>query len=85
LFLFCSTTVHPWYIMPIVFLSMFTNYRFAMVWSFAVFLSYAFYLNDAKQAWLHLLFFEYLLVFLYLLIELQKRKLILSSHFKWQF
>jgi alpha-1,6-mannosyltransferase len=82
LFLFCSTTVHPWYIMPLVFWGLFTNYCFAIVWSFTVILSYAFYFKDAKQVWLYLLAFEYILVFLYLLIELQKRKLILSSRSK---
>lgn len=41
-FLF-STTVHPWYICLPVALSVFTRYRFAMIWSFTALLSYAAY------------------------------------------
>jgi hypothetical protein len=58
-FLFCSTTVHPWYIMPIVFLGMFTNYRFAIVWSFTVILSYAFYHDDFSNIFPYLIAVEY--------------------------
>ena len=48
-FLF-STTVHPWYIcLPLV-LSVFTLYRFAIIWSFTATLSYAAYqTNPAKE------------------------------------
>lgn len=35
-----ATTVHPWYICSLVLLCCFTKYRFALVWSGTVFLSY---------------------------------------------
>ena len=44
-YLFLSTTVHPWYIATILILSVFTNYRFPLVWSFIVIISYLAYAN----------------------------------------
>eukprot|EP01093_Parvamoeba_rugata_P019432 TRINITY_DN873_c0_g1_i2.p1 TRINITY_DN873_c0_g1~~TRINITY_DN873_c0_g1_i2.p1 ORF type:complete len:181 (-),score=21.55 TRINITY_DN873_c0_g1_i2:157-699(-) len=33
LYFFLSTTVHPWYIATLIILSVFTNYKFPLVWS----------------------------------------------------
>lgn len=43
LFLVFSLTVHPWYIIPLLALSLFTRYRFPLLWSGLVFLTYAGY------------------------------------------
>ena len=42
---FISTTVHPWYLATLLILSVFTNYKFPLVWSFIIILSYLAYLN----------------------------------------
>ena len=47
-YLFLSTTVHPWYIATLLILSVFTNYKFPMVWSFVIILSYLAYINLNK-------------------------------------
>lgn len=47
-YLFMSTTVHPWYIATLLLLSVFTNYKFPIVWSFVIILSYLAYLNINK-------------------------------------
>ena len=38
-----STTVHPWYVATPLLLCVFTKYRFPILWSFTVFLSYSAY------------------------------------------
>lgn len=37
---FISTTVHPWYIISLLLLSTFTNYKFVRVWSYTLIFSY---------------------------------------------
>ena len=65
IYLLLSSTIHPWYILPLLMLSMYTNYLFPLVWSFTVFLSYTFYSkgNTASSNEL-LLWVEYLPVLL---------------------
>ncbi|WP_047550726.1 hypothetical protein [Psychroserpens sp. Hel_I_66] len=48
IYLFLSTTVHPWYVATLLALGMFTNYKFPLVWSFMIILSYLAYLNLNK-------------------------------------
>ncbi|MFN5634088.1 MAG: glycosyltransferase 87 family protein [Flavobacteriia bacterium] len=43
IYLLLSSTLHPWYILPLLFLSIFTTYLFPLLWSLTVILSYAFY------------------------------------------
>lgn len=64
-YLFLSTTVHPWYIATLLVLSIFTNYKFPLVWSFVIILSYLAYLNidradKSENLWVIAL--EYLVV-----------------------
>lgn len=68
-FLF-ATTVHPWYIATPLILSVFTRYRFAILWSFLVFLSYQGYGNDQFQENLWLVAVEYLMVIGYFTWEI---------------
>ncbi len=58
---FLSTTVHPWYLSTLVILSVFTNYKFPLVWSFMVVLSYYVYANGSENLWV--VGIEYLVVF----------------------
>ena len=70
LYYFMSATVHPWYIIFLVLLTTFTKYRFALVWSAAIVLSYfAYSLADFKEN-LWLLAIEYIAVFTFLIYEL---------------
>jgi alpha-1,6-mannosyltransferase len=64
-----STTIHPWYIGVPLILSVFTNFRFAVVWSFLVILSYSAYAGDTYEEKLGLVAVEYTLVFGYLIYE----------------
>lgn len=46
---FTATTVHPWYLATLLILSVFTKYKFPLVWSFVMILSYLAYLNINKE------------------------------------
>ena len=65
-----ATTVHPWYIVFLVFLTVFTNYRFSLVWSFMVVLSYYAYSQSDFKEHLGILSIEYIVVYGFLIFEL---------------
>jgi hypothetical protein len=81
-YLFLSTTVHPWYIATLVILCIFTNYRFPLVWSFVIVLSYSAYLGTSsadKSENLWIIALEYGIVFSVFVWEvLQKKRLPIS-------
>jgi len=70
LYYFLSATVHPWYVIFLVTLSVFTSYRYAIVWSAAIVLSYFAYSQPNFQENLGILAFEYLAVIGYLIYEI---------------
>ena len=57
-----STTVHPWYVATPLLLCVFTSYRFPLVWSATVILSYAAYGVDGFNENLWLVAIEYITV-----------------------
>lgn len=66
IYLFLSTTVHPWYIATLVLFCVFTNYKFPLVWSLVIVLSYLAYLgigtaDKVENLWI--ITTEYLIVF----------------------
>ena len=60
---FTATTVHPWYIATLLILSIFTKYKFPLVWSFVIVLSYLAYANNANEDTLWIIALEYLIVY----------------------
>ena len=60
---FMATTVHPWYIASLVLLSVFTKYRYPIVWSIVMILSYQAYANNPWQENIWFIILEYLLVY----------------------
>lgn len=60
---FTSTTVHPWYIATLLILSIFTKYKFPLVWSFVIILSYLAYTNSNNTENLWIVGLEYLIVY----------------------
>ena len=71
IYLLCTTTVHPWYITLPILLSIFTNYRFPIVWSALIFLTYVNYSYEPYFENLWVVALEYSLVLAYLIHELR--------------
>lgn len=63
IYYFLSTTIHPWYVAVPLILSVFTNYRFPLVWSFVVILSYSAYASETYSENLWLVGIEYIVVY----------------------
>lgn len=72
-FLF-TTTLHPWYIATLLALSVFTPYRFSVVWTGLIFLTYAGYTSNAFHEVLWLTALEYVLMLGYLIYEVWMRR-----------
>jgi alpha-1,6-mannosyltransferase len=68
-YLFTSTTVHPWYVINLVLICVFTKHNYPLVWSLTVILSYVAYSKPEFQENFWLIAFEYLLVIAYLIYE----------------
>jgi hypothetical protein len=64
-----ATIVHPWYLAPLVALSCFTSYRYPIVWSGLIMMSYAAYQTSAYTENLILVGLEYCIVLGVLLWE----------------
>ena len=68
-FLFANI-VHPWYLTPLIALCIFTNFRFPILWSFLISLTYIAYINpDQYQENYYLVGLEYILVFVFIIYE----------------
>ncbi len=67
-----STTVHPWYICLPVALSVFTNYRYAIIWSYATTFSYYAYHSTPVKENLWLVAISYLIVTGFAFSELRR-------------
>jgi alpha-1,6-mannosyltransferase len=66
---FTATTVHPWYLATPLILCVFTKYKFPIVWSLVIILTYQVYANKPWQENLWFVFIEYLVVFSFLIFE----------------
>ncbi len=67
-----ATTVHPWYITSLLLVSLFTSYRYPIVWSLAIILSYAAYRSVPYSENLWLVSVEYVILLSYMGYELYR-------------
>lgn len=73
-YFFLSTTVHPWYLATLLFLSIFSSYRFVLLWTFLIFLSYQAYVNSEYSEITWLIVLEYLIVIGYFVFEVHSNE-----------
>jgi hypothetical protein len=74
IYLLFATTVHPWYITPLVLISCFINLRYALIWSVLIPLTYFSYTTIPYKENLWLVGLEYTVVFGFLIWELSTNK-----------
>jgi len=74
-FIYClfATTIHPWYILPMVGLSTLTNYKFPILWSFLIFFTYLGYSANGFSENLWITAIEYISVIGFAVFEISKR------------
>tara|TARA_R110002050_G_scaffold204522_3_gene340083 strand:- start:20234 stop:21346 length:1113 start_codon:yes stop_codon:yes gene_type:complete len=70
IYYFMAATVHPWYIVFLVLLTIFTDYRYSILWSGVVILSYWAYGNPDYIEHLGILTIEYISVFAFMGYEI---------------
>jgi len=75
LYFLLATTVHPWYLTPLVALSVFSRAHYALVWSGMAVLSYAAYQTSAYTENLGLVALEYGVVLLVLALDARQGRL----------
>ena len=75
-FIYClfATTIHPWYILPLVVLSSLTDYKFPLLWSFLIFFTYLGYSANGFSENLWITAVEYISVISFAVFEIINRK-----------
>jgi hypothetical protein len=72
IYLIFSAVVHPWYLTPLIALSVFVKHRFALVWSAMVPLSYYTYSQNPYNENYWLTGLEYIIVFGFLIWDIKQ-------------
>lgn len=73
-YLFLATTVHPWYLISVLFFATFNQWCYPYFWSYLIFISYANYSGSVYYESMWLIGLEYFLLLVYIIMENNKRK-----------
>lgn len=68
-----ATTVHPWYVLPILVLGILSEYKFPVLWSFMVFFTYWGYSQFGYQEHLGIVAVEYISLMVFIVFEVVQR------------
>lgn len=74
IYYFMAATVHPWYLVFLVLLTIFTDYRYSLLWSGVVVLSYWAYGNSDYIEHLGILAIEYISVYAFMGYEISMQR-----------
>jgi hypothetical protein len=72
--LFFSPVVHPWYLIPLVFFSVFNRIYFVIVWTTFSMLSYSHYHGGMNKEQYYLVFIEYAVVLIVLWTDFSQKR-----------
>lgn len=76
-----ATTVHPWYVLPMLVLGILSDYKFSILWTFTIFLTYWGYYQSGFQEHLGIVAVEYISLILFIVFEIiQKSKFKKKRH-----
>ncbi|PWG06857.1 mannosyltransferase [Polaribacter aquimarinus] len=75
---FTATTVHPWYLATPLILSIFTKYRFPIIWTIVIIFSYQAYANLPWKENLWYVGLEYVILYAILIFEIIKNKRVIK-------
>ncbi len=73
IYLFLATTVHPWYLIMLIFCGLFTSYRWFVAWSALIVLSYSTYATPDFTQNMYLIALEYSTMIAVLIWEYRKQ------------
>ena len=79
IYLLFSTTVHPWYILPLVAFSLFGRYRYPLAWSLLIFFTYANYQLNEYHEIIWIVIAEYSILAIFIYREVTKHEFSLES------
>lgn len=74
-YLLFATTVHPWYIIPLIAFGILSGYWYPIVWSLLIFLTYVGYTSEGFELPMYIVVVEYVVVALVLFLELRFKPL----------
>ena len=74
LFYLISMVVHPWYIITILYLGLFTKYNFQIIWSALIFLTYSAYKNSKVEENFYLIGLEYIIALGFFIYDFFKQE-----------
>jgi len=74
IYLALATTVHPWYVAPLLAFSVFSSYRFPLLWSWLIFFSYSGYSAQGFEEVLPLTLLQYAALAVFIACEIYQRQ-----------
>lgn len=71
-YLLFATTVHPWYVLPLVAFGILSGYWYPIVWSLLIFLTYSGYTKNGFELPMYIVAIEYSIVFVIAILEFNR-------------
>lgn len=73
-YLILATTVHPWYVISLLFFSLFSPYSYPLIWTYIIIISYTNYSNTTYYENPFWILLEYVILFTWMFWEWQTKK-----------